>query len=160
MLHKLMHHPWAAYLRKPGCPHWGMLILRAAVGAVFIYHGYPKLFVNMAGTVAFFDKIGIPAPGFFAPFVGVVEFFGGLALILGLAARIVGLAFVINMAVAILAAKGLSSWKGIELELLLLSGGFAVLTNGAGAYSLDAWLMKKGSKEHAAAMPMPGAPKQ
>jgi putative oxidoreductase len=154
-----MHHPLMAHLRRPGNADWATFVLRLALGSVMVYHGYPKLFVNAAGTVAFFSKIGIPAAGFFAPFVGLVEFFGGLLLILGLGVRLWGLALAIDMAVAILVAKGLSSWKGLEFELSLMAMAVSLLLTGGGACSLDAWLMKRGKAEHEAAMPAPPAAK-
>ena len=157
-MHQLMHNPAMAYLRRKSMPQIGLFVLRAATGAIFVYHGYPKLFGGTAMTAAFFAKIGIPAPGFFAPFVGGVEFFGGLLLILGLAARFWGLALMIDMAVAILATKHYTAWKTSEFELILLVSSLNLLLSGAGEYSLDAWLMKKGKVEHEAAMPMTPKP--
>jgi putative oxidoreductase len=154
MMHKLMHNRVMVELRKKCSADIGLLVLRTAAGAIFMYHGYPKLFGGTAMVAKFFASIGIPLAGFFAPFVGVVEFFGGLMLILGLGTRFWGLGLAIDMAVAILAAKGLSSWKGIEFELILMASSLQLLLTGAGDYSLDAWLMKRGSKEHDAAMPM------
>src|SRR5690242_95998 len=118
MLHKLMHHPWLAPLRSKPAPEIGMLLLRLVVGTAFIYHGYPKLFGNPAMMVNFFRNIHIPLPTLLEPFVGVVEFFGGMLVILGLGGRPLGLMLAFDMAVAVVAAKGLGSWKGVELEVL------------------------------------------
>ena len=101
----------------------------------------------------FFDKIGIPFPGLMAPFIGSLEFFGGILLILGLATRLLGFMFVCDMAVAILVAKGLV-WGKNELEIMLLLSSLSLLLSGAGAYSLDAMLMKRSLREHEAALPM------
>ena len=152
MLHKLMHNPVMEALRKPCSEDLGKLILRLVVGCAFLSHGWMKVKAG-AGIVMFFAKIGIPAAGFFAPFVTWLEVAGGLALILGVAVRLLGLAFAINMVVAILTAKGLSSWKGIELEALLLGASLTLMLGGAGAYSVDGLCKKKMSKEHSNAMP-------
>lgn len=158
MYHKLIHHPVMAHLRKPSCAACGMLILRLAAGAVFLYHGWPKLFsADISGMAAYFGSIGIPAPAFMVRWVGFFEVFGGLGLILGFASRFWAAALAIDMIVAILAAKGLASWKAIELEAMLLASMFAVFLSGAGRWSLDARVMEKAKGEHAASLPSPGA---
>lgn len=154
MLHKLMHNPVMTHLRKPVHAEYAKLLLRLVVGAVFIYHGYPKLFGGTAMTVEFFTRIGIPMAAFFAPFVGVVEFFGGLLLMLGLGTRLLGLALAFDMAVAIVSVKLYMSWGAGELELVLLVASLSLMFSGAGAYSLDAKMMKRGMGEHDASLPM------
>lgn len=153
LLHKLMHNPAAVWLRKSGNADWGKLLLRLAVASVFIFHGQMKLFGGLATTAGFFGKIGIPFPGLMAPFIGGLEFFGGILLALGLATRLLGFLFACDMAVAVLVAIGLAWGKG-ELEIMLFAASLSLLLGGAGSLSLDAWLMRKGTAEHAAAMPM------
>lgn len=157
MFHKLMHNSLMMHLRKPCNADVAKLLLRVAVGAIFVFHGKMKLFGGLAMTAGFFGKIGVPMPELMAPFIGGVEFFGGILLILGLAVRPVALLHAATMVVAILAAKGLSSWAKIEFEVVLLAASLNLFFSGAGAYSLDALLMKKSASEHDAAMPM--APK-
>ena len=153
LLHKLMHNPAMAWLRKPKNADAAKVILRIGVASAFIFHGKMKLFGGLAVTTSFFEKIGIPLPGVMAPFIGSLEFFGGILLLLGLGTRLLGLLFACDMAVAVTVAIGLAWGKG-ELELLLLASSLVLLLEGAGTYSLDAWLAKKGTGEHAAAMPM------
>src|SRR5437899_12140172 len=58
------------------------LVLRLAVGTLFIVHGYPKLTAaQRTQGGAWMKSMGMPAA--MVPFGGVVEFFGGLALMLG-----------------------------------------------------------------------------
>jgi len=148
-----MHHPFMDRLRKPFFADLAKLVLRVAVGAIFISHGKSKLFGGLAMTTGFFDKIGIPMPGFCAPFIGGLEFFGGILLILGLGTRLLGLLLAADMLVAVAVAK-----KGVlaksELEALLGAVSLSLLFSDAGAYSLDAWLLKRSRKAHEASLPV------
>lgn len=125
------------------CAKYGQLALRLAVAGVFMYHGGQKLFTQTEGIAGFFDKIGIPMAGLMVYAVGAVEFFGGLAIALGLFTRLAALGHVIIMLVAILVAKGLSSWKAIELDVMLLAASINFMLGGAGDLSIDAMMAKK-----------------
>ena len=59
-----------------------LLLVRLYWGWQFMQTGWGKLH-NLAQVAQFFAGLGIPAPGPTALFVGCVEFFGGLLLILG-----------------------------------------------------------------------------
>src|SRR2546428_5907669 len=77
-----------------------LLILRVALGATFIIHGYPKLFPSgPAGFAGFLQNLGFPAPALFAWIVSIVEFGGGIAMISGLLVRYVGVLMTIEMLV-------------------------------------------------------------
>lgn len=156
MLHKLMHNPVMAYLRKPENTDCAKLLMRLAVGAIFISHGLMKFKAGMPMITDFFGGLGIPMPGVMAPFISSLELVGGILLVLGLGARLFGALFAATMLTAIATAF---KWKfaHAELESLLLASSLALVFMGAGKYSLDALCMKKGAGEHAAALPM--APK-
>lgn len=71
----------------------GALLLRVALGVMFLAHAYLKIFVfTVAGTVGFFESLGLP--GFFAYLTILGETGAGILLILGLHARWVALATV------------------------------------------------------------------
>ncbi len=117
---------------------YGPLFLRLGLAAVFMVHGYPKLFGGLAGTAQWFESVGIKPGKFWALVVGVVEFFGGVFLVIGLFVQPVALLLVINMAVAIWKVKFKMGFKnGYEFDLILLLMALALLILGGGAYSLD-----------------------
>lgn len=80
-----------------------LLFVRLYWGWQFVQTGWGKLH-NLAHVAQFFASLGIPAPGLTALFVGCVECFGGVLLILGLASRLTGLVLTGNLLVAYLAA--------------------------------------------------------
>lgn len=79
-------------------------------------------------------------PGFFwGPLVALVEFFGGLALLVGVYTQVAAALFVGEFVV-------INIWKfskkqafvgNIELDLIILGAVLVLLTLGAGAFSLD-----------------------
>jgi len=120
--------------------------LRLILGATFIMHGGQKLFVyGFDGVSVAFGQMGIPMPGILGPFVALVEFFGGIAIVLGLLTRLAALGLAINMVVAILAVHlkaGFFNPGGVEFPLSLIGASVALLISGAGAFSLDGLLEK------------------
>ena len=66
----------------------GALVLRIALGGIFLMAGYLKIFRRREATVSLFSDAGFPAPVFFAWFVGLTELLGGLALIAGFGTQI------------------------------------------------------------------------
>ncbi|MFC2135885.1 DoxX family protein [Bacteroidota bacterium] len=113
---------------------WAAIPLRLIAGIIFVMSGFPKLFVKFGDVTGFFDSLGIPFPAFFVLVVGVVEFFGGIALILGAFTRYVSVLQGITMIVAILLVH-LSG--GYESALMLLMANLALLFTGGGKLSID-----------------------
>jgi putative oxidoreductase len=120
----------------------GLLALRAGLAAVFITHGYVKLFGGHHDrTVALFMTVNIPAPEAMAWVVGGLEFVGGLALAAGLGTRLVAALLAIEMAVAIARVRWPQGFLGAaEFEVLLLLACLALFGTGSGRISLDAGL--------------------
>ena len=123
----------------------GLAILRVVVGVIFLVHGYEKLFqTGIPGVTGFFTQIGAPLPQLTAPLVSVLEFGGGLALILGLLTPVVAALLAADMLGAILLVhlpNGFSAANGgYEYVLTLLGASLALALTGPGAYALDAVL--------------------
>ncbi|EHR40316.1 MULTISPECIES: DoxX family protein [Alishewanella] len=131
---------------------WDALALRVPVGIIFAAHGAQKLFgwfggYGLEGTGAWMDSIGL-SPGVLMAFLaGAAEFFGGLALILGLLTRPAAAALAFAMLIAIFSVhfeNGLfMSNNGYEFGLALLAASVSLLFSGAGKISLDRWLSRK-----------------
>lgn len=78
---------------NPSTAPYGATLLRVTLGLMFLSHLALKVFVfGPAGTVAFFASLGLPAA--IAWLTMTAEFIGGLALILGIQARIVAIAMI------------------------------------------------------------------
>ena len=126
---------------------WGITALRVVVGIVFLAHGGQKLFVwGFGGVAGFLGQVGIPAPMLAAVVVTLVEFLGGLALLLGLFTRWAAIPLAINMAVAILTVHlraGFFLPNGYEFALTLLAANVALILLGSGEASLDSLLGKR-----------------
>jgi putative oxidoreductase len=82
-----------------------ILLVRIVLGVMFAQSGYGKLFTKHASVVEFFTGLGIPMPAFNAWFVGGVEFFGGMLLIVGLGTRIWAIQLAFTMLIATLTAN-------------------------------------------------------
>ena len=128
----------------------GLAVVRVAVAAVFINHGRQKLFVyGFAGVTGAFTQMGVPFPGIMGPLIGLLEFFGGIALLLGLLTRLLAVGFVCDMLGAILLVQLKRGFSAYELEFLLLGSSLALAFMGAGRFSVDALLSARQEKKTA-----------
>ena len=130
-------------------PGW-VILIRLAVGAVFLSEGIQKFLFPASLGVGRFTKIGIPVPEIMAPFVGVVVIGCGALLILGLLTRLAAMALIINMLVAIFTTKIPILIKSgfwamaheARTDYTMLLGCLFFLIVGAGHWSVDAHLAK------------------
>ena len=128
---------------------WSALALRLPVGIIFAAHGAQKLFgwfggYGLQGTGQWMASIGLEPGVLMALLAGSAEFFGGLALILGLLVRPAAAVLALTMVVAIVTVhigNGLfMSNNGYEFGLALLAASVSLAISGAGRTSLDATL--------------------
>ncbi|HSD50624.1 MAG TPA: DoxX family protein [Candidatus Methylomirabilis sp.] len=120
---------------------WGITVLRVVVGSVFLLHGGQKLFVWGIGNVAgSFGQMGIPLPMLAAIAVTLVEFLGGLALLVGLCTRWAAIPLAVNMIGAMVTVHlkaGFFLPDGYEFVLTLLAANVTLALLGSGEASLE-----------------------
>jgi putative oxidoreductase len=126
-----------------------LLVVRLALAWVFLYHGARTLFGGFGGpgidrTAIFFANVAHLHPAtFFAGLSGVIEFFGAIAVGVGVLGRLAGLALIGDMVMAMITvtwANGVSSslpGGGYELNLALAALAVVVALLGTGRVSLD-----------------------
>ena len=153
-------------LRRLACPDGppAVLLIRLAVGWIFLSEGIQKFLYHEALGAGRFTKIGIPWPDVLGPFVGGVELGAGMLVLLGLMVRPAAVALVVNMVVAFTSTKipillghgfwgfagpagGKSGFWAMAHEgrtdLAMLLGAVFLLIVGGGRWSLDAALIRR-----------------
>jgi putative oxidoreductase len=128
-----------------------LLTARVLLGYVFVIGGWGKL-TGLAGFSAYLERQGVPASYALAALGAAVEFLGGVALVLGIAARYAALALIAFT----LAATGIAHrfWEfdqaarggqviSFNKNMAMVGGFIAVLVAGAGRYSLDHVLARR-----------------
>lgn len=128
------------------------LTLRIPVGIILAAHGAQKLFgwfggYGLEGTGQWMASIGLEPGYLMALLAGSAEFFGGLALILGLLTRPAAALSAFTMLIAIFSvhlSNGLfMSNNGYEFALSLLAITVALTIQGAGRLSIDNLLARR-----------------
>ncbi|WP_271407829.1 DoxX family protein [Pseudomonas sp. Q1-7] len=125
---------------------YGITLLRIVTGLTFMAHGAQKLFgmfggYGLAGTGQWMESIGL-APGYLmALMAGSAEFFGGVALVIGLLVRPAAAALIVAMVVAVFSVHWASGFfitnGGYEYAMILALISATLLIEGAGKMSLD-----------------------
>jgi len=128
-----------------------ILIGRIMVGWIFVRSGYGKLFTMDAVATSYMSR-GIPLVVAYAAIP--LEFFGGLALMFGLATRYVAILMIGFVVIATLTSH--RYWEFADAtarraqdsnfykNMALTGGIFFLFVCGAGRLSLDNWLSKRG----------------
>ncbi len=128
------------------------LALRVPVGIVLAAHGSQKLFgwfggYGLEGTGQWMASIGLEPGYLMALLSGSAEFFGGLALVLGLLTRPAAIVTAFTMLVAIFSAhisNGLFlSNNGYEYALSLLAVTVALAIQGGGRFAVDNLVLER-----------------
>jgi putative oxidoreductase len=132
---------------------WGnalWLLGRILIGAIFIHSGFGKL-MDLGGFTAMMAKAGVPVSSVLAPIGAIVEFGGGLAILLGLGTRYAALAMIVFVIAATLISHRFWTYPPEQQQAQIINfaknvaiiGGFLfVFVTGGGHYSLERWLRK------------------
>lgn len=117
-----------------------LLIARILMAIIFVLAGFSKL-TDISGTAAYFAMYNLPATTVVAVIVGLIEFLGGLAILIGFQTRIAAWVLAIFCVATALVAH--RDWADMNNMIhfqknLAMAGGFLLLTlTGAGPLSVD-----------------------
>lgn len=131
-----------------------LAVLRLGLGWIFFVYGSQKLFGWFGGpgidpTASFMASIGLKPGTFMAYLSGIIEFGGGIAMLLGVAVRLAALALIGDMVMAMIkvtAEQGLHPYTnapGYGLNVALIAMAIVMFLVGAGRYSLDSMLERR-----------------
>lgn len=128
------------------------LLARCFIGGIFVYSGFGKL-TALGGFGAMLAKAGVPIPEVMAVVGAAVEFFGGLAIMLGIQTRYAALLMALFTISATLIShrfwdfEDLAARKGQSVHFmknLAILGAFLLLfVQGGGRLSFDGWWRAK-----------------
>jgi putative oxidoreductase len=153
-IHKSLEQGRTAVVR------WAPIPLRLIVGYGFMQHGFAKFSKGPEAFAAILHAIGVPAPHLMAWLTILIEFFGGLAVLLGGLVPLVSLLMAAILLVAMVTVHlpyGFSSIKimnvtsgraqfgppGYEVDLLYIACLAALVLGGSGPMAIDGYLRKK-----------------
>lgn len=136
-----------------------LLLIRLALGAVFVVHGLDKFFPALVGSggggiegfTKFLTDLNVPQPQAMAYITAACELGGGALVVLGLFTRIGALALVGVMTVAFVKVHMRNGFfdppAGFEYVMVLGVAALAIVVAGAGSMGADAMMGKKGPKK-------------
>ncbi|MGI9596919.1 MAG: DoxX family protein [Acidimicrobiales bacterium] len=134
--------------------------LRIGVGVLLAWHGYRKFADGLDGLEGFLSFLDLPAPGFLAVVVALLELVGGILLALGLFTRPVAALFVIHFGLIFVWVKLIKldpvflvggEQPGVELDLIYLLTSAFFLIGGPGQIAVDRVLGLETSTERSSA---------
>ena len=128
-----------------------LLVARILIGAIFVQSGFGKL-MNLGGFAGSLEAQGLPFPTLMAALGAAVEFFGGLAVVLGLWTRLAAAAVIVFTIMATLIAHrywavppeaaGMQKIQFMK-NVAIIGGFFALIAAGAGRFSVDGWRTRR-----------------
>lgn len=115
------------------------LMLRVAAGIIFVLHGWMK-FGGIDGVTGMLTGMGVPGAVTFAWVITILEFVGGIALILGAITHWVSKLLALEMLIAVILVY---CNKGVfdQPAFMLFAATFSLMVTGAGKWSLDEWML-------------------
>lgn len=130
------------------CAHGAFVFLRIAIGFLTMLHGFPKIMSGASGWQSLGGVMAIFGIHFLPTMWGCIaactEFFGGIALMIGLGTRVAAFFNVIMMFVALgmhLQKKDPFTIYSFALTMIVVF--MFLLFAGSGPLSLDSYLYKK-----------------
>ena len=136
---------------------WAPLPIRVVFGGFIMYHGYPKLFTaeGHASFLYMMEQAGVPLPHVTAWLVAILEFFGGLALVVGAFVVTASVLLVIELTINVAMALYHGGFPpplnpdqplpGYASSFLYICGLLALAIGGAGGFSLTRMVVPRPS---------------
>lgn len=134
---------------------WPQLPVRIGVGICLMYDSYPWVFTRSGhdNFTHMLETVGLPLPGLMAWGVGLLEFFGGLALLLGAFINVVTVLLVLEISTRLIGfwlsggvpqpLPGQRPLNGYEMNLMYIASLGALFIAGAGRLSMDRYIAIK-----------------
>jgi len=120
-----------------------LLLVRIAVAAFMLTHGYPKLMKLLAGgEIRFADPFGLGMT-FSLVLAVFAEFFCSILVGFGIGTRLATIPLIVTMFVAAFIAHGADPFGKKELALMYLIIYIFLLFTGSGKFSVDYLISKK-----------------
>ena len=114
---------------------WILLLLRAILAVVMIHYGLPKV-RNLRSNADDFVQMSFKPGMFWGTLIAVVEFFGGLAILLGTYAELAAALFAFQMLVGTFwKLKIRKEFADYSYDIQLFALCLVVMWQGAGAYA-------------------------
>lgn len=122
---------------------YGYAVMRAASGCVMAVFGWNKLFGgDMPRDIELFQRLGLEPAMPLAYFTSALEFFGGLAIAVGLLVRPLALMLFVQMVVIVVLVM-IPRGTGYQLAVVWTGVFLFVALHGGGRISIDRWLGKE-----------------
>lgn len=134
---------------------WPQLPVRVGVGLCLMYDSAPWVFTRSGhdNFTHMLGEVGLPLPWLMAWGVGLLEFFGGLALVMGAFINVVSVLLALEIATRLIGfwvhggipppLPGESPINGYEQNLMYIAGLVALYIAGAGRPSVDYYILVK-----------------
>ncbi|MBX3493635.1 MAG: DoxX family protein [Parvibaculum sp.] len=116
---------------------YAILVGRIFLAVLFVLAGLNKI-TGAEGTIDFIESKGLPLPQIVYAGTVLLEFGGGLLLLIGYQARLVGLAFAVFCVLAALIFHPSLSDPSFLKNFAVAGGMLYVFAHGAGRFSVDA----------------------
>jgi putative oxidoreductase len=121
------------------------LLGRVLLASIFVYSGFGKI-TDFQGTAGYVANARLPMPQVLAVGAIIVEFIGGLALLIGFRARWAALAFVVFLIVitpifhnfwSVPPSEAMAQQTNFIKNIAIIGGMLMVMAFGPGRYSVD-----------------------
>ena len=124
---------------------YGIMIARICLAAVLIIAGYTKLFVfGFDGFTGFLESKHMFAAPILGYLVPLLEFFGGIAILLGVGSRIVCLWVIFQFTLIAIYVRPVllgDGWQVLRIDVMVAVLGVLIATAGPGAHALGRKLL-------------------